>query len=186
MRFGCDLSQSFERIKLRDAFVEYTGVDPWLCKDGLTLRQHAQERGHRLSELDDDWDHIFCELFLNEIEPKLGRHRPCLLYGWPRSQAALARLDPQNPTEAMRFELYAGGFELANAFEELTDPIEQEKRFIEEQKQRQRLNRPVYEIDRRFLGALEHVPPCAGIALGIERLCMLLMESSTIEDVLSW
>ncbi|MBV70591.1 MAG: EF-P lysine aminoacylase GenX [Myxococcales bacterium] len=185
-RFGCDLSQPFERIKLRDAFIRYTGVDPWLAEDGPTLRKRARDQGWRLSDLDDDWDNIFCELFVNEIEPKLGRDKPCLLYGWPRSQAALARLDPNNATEAMRFELYAGGFELANAFDELTDPVEQKNRFIDEQKQRRRLNRPIYDIDLRLLAALEHVPPCAGIALGIERLSMLLIESRQIEDVLSW
>ncbi|MGC6417695.1 MAG: EF-P lysine aminoacylase EpmA [Bradymonadia bacterium] len=185
-RFGCDLNTTFERLSMREAFIRYAHIDPWQYACGESLRRAALKVGGRLSSMDDHWDHVFIEIFVNCVEPKLGLDRPCFIYGWPASQAALARLDPSAPEYALRFELFAGGFELANAFDELTDADEQRARFLTEQTERAELNRPVYPVDERFLEALENVNPCSGIALGVDRLVMLLLEVDTITEVQSW
>jgi lysyl-tRNA synthetase class 2 len=123
---------------------------------------------------------------MNEVEPKLGLEQPTLLWGWPRSQAALARLDPEDPSRALRFELYAGGFELANAFDELTCATEQRARFLEDQKVRLDLGKPAFELDERFLSGVDRMVPTAGIALGLDRLVMLLTGATDIKQVQAW
>jgi lysyl-tRNA synthetase class 2 len=98
--------------------------------------------------------------------------------------AALARLKPEDPRWAERFELYAGGLELANGFSELNDADEQRRRLVEEQALRRRLGRPVYPIDERFLKAVGKMPSAGGVAVGLDRLLMLLTGAEKIEDVL--
>jgi lysyl-tRNA synthetase class 2 len=98
--------------------------------------------------------------------------------------AALSRLKPEDPRFAERFELYAGGLELANGFSELTDAAEQRRRLVEEQALRARLGRPVYPLDERFLAALPRMPEAGGVALGLDRLLMLLAGACTLDEVL--
>ena len=99
--------------------------------------------------------------------------------------AALSRRKPDDPRVAERFELYVCGLELANAFQELTDPAEQRARFAVDQAKKQALYGETYPIDPDFLAALEHgLPECAGIALGFDRLVMLCTGASDIEEVL--
>ncbi len=97
--------------------------------------------------------------------------------------AALAKLKDADPRYAERFEVYWKGIELANAFSELTDPIEQRRRFLEEQEIRRSQNRPVYPIDEEFLSALSRMPPSGGIALGVDRLLMTILGCKNIEEV---
>jgi lysyl-tRNA synthetase class 2 len=98
--------------------------------------------------------------------------------------ASLARLDPKDPTVADRFEIYVDGVELSNGFGELIDPVEQRARFERDQRERSRLEKPVYPLDERFLAALEEgLPPCAGNALGFDRLVMLVLGVPDIRDV---
>lgn len=121
---------------------------------------------------------------LNRVEPALPADRPALLRDYPAPLAALARTRQDDPAVAERWELYAGGLELANAFSELTDPDEQERRFEAWAEARRAAGRPVYPPDRRFLNALRAgLPPCAGIALGVDRLLMLLADTDNIADV---
>ena len=110
--------------------------------------------------------------------------RPVILYDYPRSMAALARLKSENGRLAERFEVYCCGLELGNAFSELTDAKEQRRRLEEEQIERQRLGKPVISIDEQFLEAVEIMPESAGIAFGLDRLVMLLIDSRDIRDVL--
>ncbi len=118
------------------------------------------------------------------VEPALPRDRPCVLTGYPAAAAALARLDPADPRVAERWELYAGGVELANAYTELTDAAEQEKRFEECAEARRKLGKVVYPLDEGFLQALRAgMPPCGGVALGVDRLAMLLAGKDSLEAV---
>ncbi|MBV9554514.1 MAG: EF-P lysine aminoacylase GenX, partial [Alphaproteobacteria bacterium] len=133
----------------------------------------------------DDWEDLFFRVFLDRIEPNLGIGAPTILYDYPVSMAALSRRKPDDSRLAERFELYACGLELANAFQELTDPAEQRARFRADQVRKQTLYGQTYPIDEDFLAALEHgLPECAGIALGFDRLVMLCTGAGHIEDVL--
>ena len=122
---------------------------------------------------------------MERIEPHLGRAHPTFLTHWPAAQAALARRDPADPRVAERFELFVCGIELANAFVELTDPIEQRERFVADRARRHALFGPDWDMDEDFLAALAAgMPPCAGIALGFDRLAMLASGADRISQVL--
>lgn len=180
-------ADAFERLTVRDAFRRYAGIDPWQCPSVDDLRAAAQAAGHRVAE-GGTWDDVFFGVHLDAVEPKLGVTRlgvtrPTFLWGWPASQAALSRLDPSDATMALRFELYAGGFELANAFDELIDADEQRRRFEGEQATRRSLGRAVPPIDEVLLAALGRMKPTAGIALGVDRLVMWLLGADDIADV---
>lgn len=175
-------SGAFERLSVRDAFVRYAGVDPWRHGSVDALRAAARAAGHRVAE-GGSWDDVFFEVHLDAVEPRLGVERPTFLWGWPASQAALSRLDPADPSVALRFELYAGGFELANAFDELIDAGEQRRRFEGEQAARRSMGRAVLPIDEALLDALGRMKPTAGIALGVDRLVMWLLGAGEIADV---
>jgi lysyl-tRNA synthetase class 2 len=125
----------------------------------------------------------FDEVMVNDIEPNLGFDRPVFLYDYPARRAALAKLSPDDPTLAQRFELYICGIELCNAFMELTDPTEQRRRFETEQVQMKQRSKPVYPMPENFLTALEDMPEAAGNALGLDRLIMLLADADSIDDV---
>jgi len=121
---------------------------------------------------------------LEKVEPALPQDRPCVLTDYPAPAASLARLRPQTPPVAERWEVYVGGLELANAYSELCDPAAQRARFLEAAAERRRLGKEVYPLDEPFLAALEHgMPRCGGIALGIDRLVMLACDASDIADV---
>jgi lysyl-tRNA synthetase class 2 len=106
------------------------------------------------------------------------------LTDWPASMAALARVRRDDPRWAERFELYAGGLELANGFAELNDAAEQRRRLLAEQALRARLGRPVYPLDEAFLDAVGRMPEAGGVAMGLDRLLMILAGAERIEDVL--
>lgn len=125
----------------------------------------------------------FDEIVALEIEPQLGLGRPLFLYDYPAACSALARLKPDNPHLAERFELYLAGMELCNAFSELNDPIEQRRRFAMEIQSRRRQGKPAPPMPEAFLAALPAMPPAAGNALGIDRLVMLLCDVTTIDPV---
>ena len=129
---------------------------------------------------------MFFRLLLERVEPQLGRSRPtCFLTHWPAAQAALARRDPADPRVALRFELFLGGMELANAFEELTDATEQASRFRADRARREALYGPGWATDEDFVAALEFgMPAASGIALGFDRLAMLASGATRIEQVL--
>jgi elongation factor P--(R)-beta-lysine ligase len=134
---------------------------------------------------DDDWDAIFFRVMAEKIEPHLGKDRPCFLADYPVSQAALARPKPEEPRLAERFELYACGLELANAFGELTDPVEQRRRFMADIAVKQEIYGETYPLDEDFIAALTHgMPASAGIALGFDRLVMLCAGVDTIDEII--
>jgi elongation factor P--(R)-beta-lysine ligase len=157
-----DLAAPWELIPVRDAFRRWAGWDP-------------VER----------WDADRFDLDLvDRIEPALPNDRPVALTQYPAAAAALARLDPADPRMAERWELYAGGLELANAYTELTDAAEQRRRFEACAAERRAADRPVYPLDEPFLRAMDRgLPDCGGIALGMDRLVMLLAEAERLADV---
>jgi elongation factor P--(R)-beta-lysine ligase len=128
----------------------------------------------------------FDEMTVVHIEPHLNKSRPVFLYEYPAEVASLARLKEGRQDRAERFELYMGGLELANAFTELTDPVEQEERFRKENDLREKRGRQRYPLSHKFLEALRNMPPSAGIAFGIDRLVMLLIGAEKIDDVVSF
>lgn len=128
----------------------------------------------------------FEELLTAEVEPHLGRTRPTFLTDYPAELAALARRQPGNPAVAERFELYLGGVEVANAFSELTDPAEQRARFERDEALRRAAGKVPIPLPEKFLDELAAMPPSAGIALGVDRLVMLLTGAGTIDEVVAF
>ena len=126
-------------------------------------------------------------VLVEKVEPSLPRDRPVILKDYPAAMAALARLKPDDHTVAERWELYLGGVEIANAYSELTDPVEQRQRFDAVAEKRGRAGLPAYPIDSEFLAALSSgMPACAGCALGVDRLAMILCGASSIGEVRSF
>jgi lysyl-tRNA synthetase class 2 len=125
----------------------------------------------------------FDEMLCTHIEPRLGIETPVFLYDYPIALGSLARRKQTNPAVAERFELYIGGLELANGFSELTDPKEQRHRFVEEREMIQALGRQPGPMPELFLYALENLEEAAGIALGVDRLAMVLWNLATIDEV---
>lgn len=131
------------------------------------------------------WDDVFFTAFVERVEPALAAiDRPLFLHDWPAPLGALARRRPDDPRVVERFEAYVGGVELANAFGELTDPVEQRARFEDDLAVRRDRGLATYPLDEKLLAALaEGLPPCAGIALGVDRLAMLVLGAATIGEV---
>jgi lysyl-tRNA synthetase class 2 len=172
-----------ETITVAEAFARHAGADLLgTVGDAAAL---AASAGVRLRP-GEDWEDLFFRLLLERVEPHLGRAHPTFLTHWPAAQAALARRDPADPRVAERFELFVCGIELANAFVELTDAAEQRARFAEDRARRAALyGEAGWEMDEDFLAALAHgLPPCAGIALGFDRLAMIAAGADRIEQVL--
>jgi lysyl-tRNA synthetase class 2 len=178
------LTRPFERLTVRDALLSRTGIDLRTHDTGDSLRAAALAKGFHLSASATSFDDVFFEVFLTAVEPTLGLERPTFLIEYPASMASLARLKPTDPGVAERVELYLGGVELANGFSELTDEKEQRRRLIEEQELRRATGRPVYPLDERFLAAVGRMPPSAGVAVGLDRLLMLLLGARRIDEVL--
>ena len=178
-----------ERVTLQEAFARHAGIDllASVAASGETDRDRlaaaARAAGIRVAE-DDGWADIFSKVLVDRIEPRLGFGRPAILCEYPVSEAALARPKAGDARVAERFELYACGVELANGFGELTDPVEQRRRFEQEMAEKQRVYGERYPLDEELLAALAAMPPTSGIALGFERLVMLAAGARSIEDVI--
>ncbi len=172
------------RITVAEAMYDFAGVavrgDESVAELAAVVRAAGIDlRGAR------HWDDVFFTAFVERVEPALAAiDRPVLLGDWPAPLGALARRKPHNPLVVERFEAYIGGIELANAFGELTDPVEQRSRFDDDLALRRDRGLPQYPVDEKLLAALaEGLPPCAGIALGVDRLAMLVLGAATIGDV---
>ncbi|MGL4441412.1 MAG: EF-P lysine aminoacylase EpmA [Bosea sp. (in: a-proteobacteria)] len=178
-----------ERLTVAEAFTRHAGIElmDTLVDDSRGDVANLASQAHRIglrTAPDDTWSDIFSRIVSDRIEPHLGIGRATILYEYPISEAALARPKPSDPRVAERFELYACGVELANAFAELTDPVEQRRRFEADMAEKQAIYGERYPIDEDLLAALLHMPPTSGIALGLDRLVMLAVGASTISDVI--
>jgi lysyl-tRNA synthetase class 2 len=182
---GLALDGPFERATVRDLLRIHAGVDLRGDESEAEMRELATRAGCRVAP-DAAWDDVFYQVFLDRIEPHLGTGRPTFVLDWPVPLGALARRRSDDPLTVERFELYAGGLELANAFGELTDPVEQRRRFHTEAACRKERGKAVYPIDEKLLDALAHMPPTCGIAMGFDRLLMLVVGASSIREVMAF
>ena len=178
-----------ERLTLAEAFDRFAKVDllATVDEEGGADREHlgAQARAAGVRTAPDDaWSDIFSRVLIEKVEPNIGRGRATILYEYPLQEAALARPKAGAPKVAERFEVYACGVELANAFGELTDPAVQRARFEADMGLKARLYGETYPIDEDFLQALGQMPQASGAALGFDRLVMLATGADHIEQVL--
>lgn len=174
-------SKKFKRVEMRHLWKKYVGVnlDDYLETDKML--ELCRDLGFGPSE-DESYEELFYRIFLNKIEFNL--KEPIIVYHYPAPMAALSKLSDVDPRYAERFEVYLGGVELANAFSELTNPEEQLKRLEKERKERKKLGKSVYDVDKEFIEALKFMPQSAGIALGVDRLVMALASCQDINSVI--
>jgi lysyl-tRNA synthetase class 2 len=180
-----DLSAPFERLTVAEAFRRHAGIDLGACGgDAARLRSAALAAGQEVGPEGEAFDDAFFRVMLSAVEPRLGGERPTYLLDWPAPMAALSRLRRDDPRWAERFELYAGGLELANGFSELDDAVEQRRRLLAERELRRALGRSLPPVDEAFLEAVGRMPEAGGVALGLDRLLMLLVGAEEIAEVL--
>ena len=180
------LSASAEVIDYADALGEFAGIDPYAAPVDELAACASGDR-HLREAIGDDRDAWLDLLMGAVVAPRLPADRLTVIRHYPASQAALARLCPADPRVADRFEVFCGDMELANGYVELTDAAEQRRRIDADLEKRQRTGRDVPPWDRNLLRALESgLPDCAGVAVGIERLHMLLEKSGDIRHVMTF
>lgn len=177
-----------ERLTVADAFSRHAGVDLLATVHGgkgdrNALAAQAVRAGIEIAG-DDTWTDIFSRILAERVDAQLGIGRATVLYEYPLPLAALARAKPGSDKVAERFELYACGVELANAFGELGDAVEQRVRFEAAMAEKERLYGERYPLDEDFLTALAQMPPASGIALGFDRLVMLATGAERIDQVI--
>ena len=186
---SCDPFMEPERLSVAEAFHRYAGVDllASIAADGgisaKILGVELDRVGVRRAA-DDTWSDMLSRVLAERVEPHLGIGRVTILDHYPAAEAALARRVEGDPRVAERFEVYACGVELANGFGELTDPVEQRRRFEAEMEEKARVYGERYPLDEDFLAALEIMPAAAGIAMGFDRVVMLATGAPRIEDVM--
>ncbi len=192
---SCNPFADFEYLTVCDAFKNATGYDLLETIDDHTSHDPNPDKIKQvaLSLNDascnpsdaDRWEDVFFRIYLNKIEPFLGKDRPTIIYDYPLCLAALSRPKPNDKRLCERFEVYICGLELANAFGELTNPDIQEARFKADMELKQKLYNEQVPIDKDFIDALKYgMPESSGIALGVDRLAMLCSDAQKIEDVL--
>lgn len=180
--------QETQRISYQDVFGSFTGLDPLVFSypDYCAFARECQ-----LSEAVDicGQDHALWLdfIFSHKVQPHLGDNALCMVYGYPACQSSLAKINEDNAQIAERVELFINGIELGNGYYELTDAEEQSKRFDKELAIRQQQKLPVTVKDKQLIAALESgLPECSGVAIGLDRLLMLMSGSASIDDVLSF
>jgi len=179
-----DLTPPWERISIKKAFQKWAHVDLEEFFNKEKALMIAISKGYSVSK-HNTWEELYNQIFLNEIEPHLGIDRPTIVYDFPSEVAALSKKKDDDPRFAERFELYIGGLELGDCYTELTDWKEQENRFKKEINKIKKLGKIKYEYDHDFIEALKAgLPASAGIAMGVDRLLMLLMDTACITDTM--
>ena len=172
---GCGGALSFQgrRVSLQPPWEMITVADAFDLHAPLSMSEALRTE-------------CFDEMMACHIEPELGVSKPTFIYDYPLHPGCLARAKKGDPSLTERFELYIGGLELANAFSELTDAEEQRTRFQVSERERSAMGKSAYPVPERFLTALSSMPEAAGIALGIDRLAMILTDRSTIDNVVAF
>ncbi len=176
------------QVTYQQLFIDYVNIDPLVATREQLLGLITEK--NKLSDwliIENDIDILLQFVFSEIIEPKIGNNAPCFVYNFPKSQASLAKLCPDDDRVAQRFECYFQGVELVNGFNELTDCKNQYQRFQQDNLQRRKLGLLEKPIDNNLISALNHaLPQCSGVALGIDRLIMLALKAENIEQVISF
>ncbi len=183
-----DRKITVKRLSYQQAFLQALQIDP-LEADVMALKQCAEKYNIEIPQgMQADGKNCWLDwLMLEKVAPLFAKDEFTFLYHYPASQAALARLDKEDPRVANRFELFYGELELANGFYELSSATEQLQRFNNENKVRQRRGQKIMPVDYALIAALEAgLPDCAGVAIGLDRLLMLLTDSQRIQRVMSF
>jgi elongation factor P--(R)-beta-lysine ligase len=176
-----------ERITYRDAVRRHAGVDPFEAGTEDLRAALARQSVDCPAGIAGDRDALLDLIVGTIVGPRLGQGAPCFVADYPASQAALARIRPNDPLVAERFELYLDGVELANGFHELGDASEQRRRFAADQLRRQQCGQALRPLDEQLLAALAiGLPDCAGVALGFDRLVMCATGARAIDDVIAF
>lgn len=173
-----------QKLGYRELFQQYLGLDPFTA-DIEALASTAKEHGISDIELGRrQWLDLLISHF---IQPQLPDNGLTFVYDFPADQAALANIRQDTPPVAERFELYLGRTELANGYQELTDAVEQQRRFEQQNNERKKRGDPVYAMDEHLLSAMTHgLPECAGVALGVDRLLMAICGADSLDEVLAF
>lgn len=182
-----DASCAAEYLTYREAFRRHAGLDPFNCGKQDCMRVLQDSDRHVPSENDLDHDG-WLDLVAGElVYPELGRQHLSFIYDYPASQAALARMRAGDPPVAERFEAFLHGIELANGFHELSDAVEQRRRFLADRDYRRSHGLPEVPLDENLLAALESgLPDCAGVALGLDRVLMLAAGAPSLDEVIAF
>lgn len=179
-----DLPEYFERIT-RCSLID--GLNAWDAGRTNWLAETAKSQGHRDFTGTESFEEAFDRLMIDCVEPSLKNEVPTFLWNYPVTHAALSRRKPDNALLCSRFEFYFAGLEIANAFQELTDPVEQRKRCLEDQQRRIELYGSTPPLDEEFLESLSELPvDVSGIALGVERLLQVLTKAPDLRSVLAF
>jgi len=177
------LTPPWLRISIKEAFKKYAGVDLDEFLNPKKARQICQKKGYQVSK-NSTWEQLYHQVFLNEVEPKLPKDKPVILYDYPAPLAALAQVKKDNPNYAERFEFYINGIELGNGYSELNNWQEQERRLKQDIENRKKLGMRLFPYDKDFVEAVKKLPKCAGIAVGVDRLIMVLTGAKNISEIL--
>ena len=174
-----------EWLTVNEAFKRHAGIDLLSTLDarGMPDRDSLARMSPVAFADGESWSDIFSRILVEKVEPHLGNGHLTVLYEYPACEAALARTCAHDRRVAERFELYASGVELANGFGELTDPVEQRRRFEDEMEIKVRVYGERYPIDEELLTALAMMPPASGVALGLDRVIMLATGATHIDQV---
>ena len=179
-----DLTPPWDRKTMVGAIEEYTGIDFGEIFTVEDARKKAREIGIDADDCE-NWGKVLDLIFEERVEPKL--IQPTHIIDYPRDISPLAKVHRDNPRLTERFETRVNGWEISNAFSELTDPIDQRTRFEAQAKAKAAGDEEAMEIDEDFITALEYgMPPAGGMGIGIDRLVMLLTDSPTIRDVIAF
>jgi len=179
-----NLTSPWKRLSVQEAFQVFANVDLNEFFDIRKARVIAKKKGYTVADAN-TWEELFNQVFLNEVEPHIEKNRPVFLYDFPKAVGALAKTKTDDPRFVERFELYIGGLELADCYTELTDWKEQKERFEKELLEIKRLGKTPYSYDEDFIEALKAgLPASSGIAMGIDRLLMLLTNTNNVADTL--
>jgi elongation factor P--(R)-beta-lysine ligase len=179
-----DVYSKWDRKSMKELWQEYLNVDLDNYLNLDNIKKLVTKLEFNVDDKD-SYEDLFFQIFLNKIEPFLGKDKPIFVYDYPACMCSLSKLCQHDDRYAQRTELYINGIELANAFGELTDSTEQQKRLEEDKSKRKELDKEIYDVDPEFIESLNQIKQkTAGIALGVDRMVLLLTQAKDLNEVI--